>query len=302
MMKKLVIAGGTGFLGQALIEYFKHNADEVVILTRSMSKTVGPVRYISWDARTRGSWCAELEGATAVINLCGKSVDCRYTEQNKALIFSSRLASTAVIGEAMLRCNVPPQIWINGASATVYRHSETEPMTEREGTFGTGFSVEVCKAWENIFNDYDLPATRKINLRISMVMGNSGGVYPALMNIVRKGLGGTMGKGTQQVSWIHITDFCRMISWCIDHPEVQGVYNAVAPNPVTNKVLMQKLRKKAFIAFGLPATSWMLEIGAFFIRTETELILKSRYSYPERALAEGFTFQCTTIDTCLSEL
>lgn len=301
-MKKLIIAGGTGFLGQALIEHFKDSTDEIVIFTRSGSKTVGHVRYINWDARTMGNWCAELEGATAVINLCGKSVDCRYTEKNKALIFSSRLESTAVIGEAILRCTLAPQIWINGASATIYHHSETEPMTEHEGVYGTGFSVEVCKTWENIFNDYDLPTTRKINLRISMVMGNSGGVYPALMNIVKKGLGGTMGKGTQQVSWIHITDFCRMISWCIDHPEVHGVYNAVAPSPVTNKVLMQKLRKKASIPFGLPATAWMLEIGAFFIGTETELILKSRYSYPERALTEGFTFNFTTIDNCLSQL
>lgn len=301
-MKKLIIAGGTGFLGQALSAYFKDSYDEIVILSRSETKTEGKLRYLRWDARTQGAWSRELEGATAVINLCGKSVDCRYTEKNMGLIFSSRLESTAVIGEAILACNNPPLVWINGASATIYRHSETEPMTERGGEIGSGFSIEVCKAWETVFDNFQLPATRKVNLRIAMVMGKTGGVFPELMGIIRKGLGGTMGKGTQQVSWIHIDDFCRMVAWSIENPQVQGIYNSVAPMPVTNKALMQKLRKKAGVPFGLPAAAWMLEIGAFFIGTETELILKSRYSYPERALQEGFQFKHQRIDSCLSDL
>lgn len=301
-MKKLIIAGGTGFLGQALSAYFKDCYDEIVILSRSETKTDGKLRYLRWDARSQGAWCSELEGATAVINLCGKSVDCRYTEKNMALIFSSRLESTAVIGEAIMACKTPPLVWINGASATIYRHSETEPMTERKGETGTGFSVEVCKAWEKVFDNFELPATRKVNLRLAMVMGNTGGVFPELMGIIRKGLGGRMGKGTQQVSWIHIDDFCRMVEWSIENPQVQGIYNSVAPTPVTNRVLMKKLRKKAGFPFGLPATAWMLEIGAFLIGTETELILKSRYSYPERALEEGFQFNHPTIESCLVHL
>jgi uncharacterized protein (TIGR01777 family) len=191
-MKKLIIAGGTGFLGQALIAYFKDRYDEIVILSRSESKTEGNVTYLRWDARSSGAWCRELEGATAVINLCGKSVDCRYTEKNKALIFSSRLESTAIIGEAIKACKTPPLVWINGASATIYRHSETERMTERAGEIGSGFSIEVCKAWETIFDSFQLPATRKVNLRMAMVMGKTGGVFPELMGIVKKGLGGTM--------------------------------------------------------------------------------------------------------------
>lgn len=300
--KKLIIAGGTGFLGQALTAYFKDAYDEIVILSRSENKTEEHVRYVYWDARSKGAWCRELEGTTAVINLCGKSVDCRYTEKNKALIFSSRLDSTAIIGEAILACQTPPLVWINGASATIYRYSETEPMTERTGEIGTGFSIEVCKSWENVFNNFRLPATRKVNLRISMVMGKTGGVFPELMNIIKKGLGGTMGKGRQQVSWIHIDDFCRMVDWSIETQSVQGIYNSVAPNPVSNKILMQLLRRKAGVPFGLPATAWMLEIGAFFIKTETELILKSRYSYPERALEEGFQFKHQTIESCLNQL
>lgn len=301
-MKKLIIAGGTGFLGQALSAYFKTRYDEVVILSRSETKTEENLRYLRWDARSQGPWCRELEGATAVINLCGKSVDCRYTEKNRALIFSSRLESTAVIGEAILACQTPPLVWINGASATIYQHSETEPMTERSGKTGTGFSIEVCKAWEKVFDNFKLPETRKVNLRMAMVMGKTGGVFPELMGIVRKGLGGTMGKGTQQVSWIHVDDFCSMVEWSIENPRVQGTYNSVAPSPVTNKRLMQMLRKKADVPFGLPVAAWMLEIGAFLIGTETELVLKSRYSYPERALEEGFHFKHPTIESCLVHL
>lgn len=301
-MKKLILAGGSGFLGQALIRYFENEFDEIIVLSRSENKTVGKIRYLIWDASSFGSWCKELEEATAIINLCGKSVDCRYTEKNKAIIFSSRLDSTKVIGEAILNCKTPPQLWINGASATIYRHSINTPMTEATGDIGNGFSVEVCKAWEKIFNSFKLTNTRKVNLRISMVLGKTGGVFPALLNGVKKGLGGTMGHGTQQVSWIHVDDFCSIVEWIIKNDTAKGVYNVVALQPVQNKVLMQFLRKKTNTRFGLPAPKWMLEIGAFFMRTETELILKSRYVVPERLLHEGFTFKYSTIEDCLESL
>ncbi len=301
-MKKLIIVGGTGFLGQELIKHFQNAFDEIIILSRSKNKIDKNIKYLNWDAKTFGDWCDELEGANAVINLCGKSVDCRYTEKNKAMIFSSRLESTQIIGKAIQKCKVPPKLWINGASATIYKQSETEPMTESAGEIGTGFSIDVCKAWEKVFNDFQLPDTRKVNMRISMVFGKTGGVFPALMNVVKKGIGGTMGKGTQQVSWVYIDDFCNIVKWIIDTETVKGVYNSVAPNPVKNKLLMQLLRKKAGIKFGLPASAWMLEIGAFFMRTETELILKSRYSFPEKALNEGFKFKYKTIEECLNNL
>ncbi len=301
-MKKLVVAGGTGFLGRELVNHFKKDFDEIVILSRTAVFKKETVKYMIWDAKTFGAWCNELEGADAVINLCGKSVDCRYTKSNKAVIFSSRLESTKIIGEAIINCKTPPQLWINGASATIYRHSENEPMIEVNGEIGTGFSVEVCKAWEKIFDEFKLPSTRKVNMRISLVLGKSGGVFPALMNVVKKGIGGTMGKGTQQVSWVHINDFCNMIRWILDTKITTGIYNCVSPNPVKNMKLMSLLRKKAGIDIGLPATKWMLEIGAFFMRTETELILKSRYSFPERALREGFVFNYNTIEEGLAEL
>lgn len=301
-MKKLIIAGGTGFLGQALVSHFENTFDSIVILSRSEKASFGKVKYLKWDATTFGDWCQELEAATAIINLCGKSVDCRYTEKNKAIIFSSRLDSTKIIGYAIKNCKVPPALWINGASATIYRHSENVAMTEQSKEIGTGFSVEVCKAWEKVFNEFTLPATRKVNMRISMVMGKGGGVFPVLLNLAKKGLGGTMGKGTQLVSWIHIDDFCNMVDWFINDINTTGVYNSVAPNPIVNRKMMQLFRKKVHMPIGLPATEWMLKIGAFIIGTETELILKSRYSYPERALQEGFVFKYKSFEECLTAL
>ncbi len=298
-MKKLIIAGGTGFLGQALIAHFNTDFDSIVVLSRTAHKSSGNTRYLAWDAKTTGSWCAELEGADALINLCGKSVDCRYTDKNKAEIFASRLDSTKVIGEAILNCNQPPALWINGASATIYRHSEQTPMTELTGEIGSGFSVEVCKAWEKTFNVFRLPATRMVNLRLSMVLGTTGGVIPTMVSLVKKGLGGTLGNGKQLMSWLHVEDFCRMIGWLLTHSSAHGTYNAVAPAPVSNKALMKLLREKTGMRIGLPAPRLILEIGALLIRTETELILKSRYAVPERFVKEGFVFKHTTIEGCL---
>lgn len=301
-IKKLVIAGGSGFLGEALIEKFKNQMEEIVVLTRGASKNVGNVTYLNWDAKTFGSWCPKLEGATAVINLCGKSVDCRYTEENKKIIFSSHLDSTKIIGDAILKCQDPPKIWINGASATIYGASESEPMTEAKGKIGTGFSIEVCKAWEKIFNSFTLPKTRMINLRISLVFGKTGGVFPVLYKLAKRGLGGKMGNGKQQVSWVHIDDFCNIINWMIETETAKGVYNIVTTKPVTNDKLMKLIRKRSGVPFGLPSPAWLLEVGALFIRTETELILKSRYSVPEKLLNEGFKFKFTSAEDCVNDL
>lgn len=301
-MKKLIIAGGSGFLGQELCNYFKNDFDKIIILARGENKSQGKITFIKWDAKTFGSWCDELENATAIINLCGKSVDCRYTYENKALIFSSRLDSTKIIGDAILKCKNPPKIWMNGASATIYPNSFDKAMGESSGEIGEGFSVEVCKAWEKVFNEFALPATRKINLRISLVLGKTGGVLPVMVKMTKRGLGGTMGSGKQQFSWIHITDFCRIIAWMIENENAKGPYNIVAPNAITNKNLMALFRKKVKMPIGLPATEWMLKIGAFIIGTETELVLKSRYVVPERLLNEGFKFEYETIEECLDNL
>ncbi len=301
-MKKLIIAGGTGFLGNSLINYFKNQFDEIIILSRHSKSNKNNVKYILWDAENLDEWKKEFENAELVINLCGKSVDCRYTKKNKALIFSSRLNSTSAIGKAITQCENPPLVWINAASATIYKHSEDKPNTETDGEFGNGFSVEVCKAWEKMFNEISLPKTRKINLRITMVMGKGGGVFPVLNNLTKKYLGGAMGSGHQFVSWIHETDFCRLIEWCVNNKNANGNYNCAAPNPIRNKEMMQLFRKQNNIKFGLPASKWMLEIGAFFIGTETELVLKSRNVIPDRATKEGFEIKFKDMESCVKDL
>lgn len=301
-MKKLVIAGGSGFLGDALIHYFANKFDEYVILSRTARGNRNNVKYVVWDAKNLGDWTQHLEGADCVINLCGRSVDCRYTDENKALIFSSRLDSTAILGKAIANCKEPPKVWMNAASATIYRYSEDKIMTEIDGVYGEGFSVEVCKAWEKVFNEAQTPGTRKINLRISMVMGKNAGVFPVLRKLTKRFLGGKMGSGNQFVSWIHVEDYCRLIEWLITNKNAAGPYNVAAPNPIRNKEMMATYRRILNVPFGLPATEWMLEIGAFFMRTETELILKSRNVISDRAIKEGFKFKYSTMEECVKNL
>jgi uncharacterized protein (TIGR01777 family) len=301
-MKKLVIAGGSGFLGDALIHYFGSKFDEYIILARSPHKNTNNITYVLWDAKTIGDWTQYLEGADCVINLCGKSVDCRYNEKNKALIFSSRLDSTAVLGKAIANCKDAPKVWMNAASATIYRYSKDKIMTEADGEVGEGFSVEVCKAWEKVFNEAQTPNTRKINLRISMVMGKRAGVFPVLRKLTKRFLGGKMGSGDQFVSWIHQEDFCRLVEWLINNKNAAGPYNVAAPHPISNNEMMKIYRKVLGVPFGLPATEWILEIGAFFIKTETELILKSRNVISDRAMKEGFAFKYKTMEECVKNL
>lgn len=301
-MKKLVIAGGSGFLGDALIRYFGNKFDEYIILSRKSHPSNNNVKYVIWDATTLGDWVQYLEDAECIINLCGRSVNCRYTDENKALILSSRLDSTAVLGKAVTACKHSPKVWMNAASATIYRYSEDKVMTETDGDYGEGFSVEVCKAWERVFNEAETPNTRKINLRISMVMGKRDGVFPVLKKLTRRFLGGKMGTGLQYVSWIHEEDFCRMVEWLINNEKASGPYNVAAPNPMRNKDMMRVYRQELHMPFGLPATVWMLEIGAFFMGTETELILKSRKVISERAIKEGFEFKFKTMNECIKDL
>lgn len=302
MMKKLIIAGGTGFLGQALAAFLSHRFEEIAILSRTKISREKNIRYVQWDARTKGEWCQELEHADVIINLCGKSVDCRYTQKNKKEILASRIDSTTIIGECIKDCKYSPALWINAASATIYRYSEQEPMTELNGEIGQGFSEEVCQLWEKTFFSYSKSETRQVNLRIGLVLGMEGGVLPKMYQLTKIGLGGKMGNGKQLVSWIHIEDFCRMVEWIIDYKNQSGDYNCCAPQPCTNYKLMELLRQKARRPIGLPASKWMLELGAFFMRTETELILKSRYVVPEKASHAGFTFHYSDIESALNEI
>jgi uncharacterized protein (TIGR01777 family) len=288
--KKIVLAGGNGYLGRVLTKYYSDKAAEIVILSRHEKQQERNVRTAVWDGKTRGKWAAELVNADILINLCGKNVNCRYTPKNKAGIFSSRLEPTELLGQVIHDLVEPPKLWINLSSATIYRHAEDRPQDEETGEHGEGFSVDVCEAWEYAFNKYDTPKTRKIALRMGIVLGRSDSVFPRLLNLVKMGMGGRQGNGRQYVSWVHELDAARCTEWFADHRELGGIFNCTAPEPVKNDNLMRIIRKAAGRPFGLPAPKWLLDLGAVFIRTETELILKSRWVLPTRLLESGFSF------------
>ena len=306
-VRKIILVGGTGFIGQLLIDHWKDQPVDIVVLSRKPYASHGRVRYVVWDGETPGAWTTELDGADVLINLAGKSVDCRYTEQNKRLIIESRTRSTGILGEAIQRATNPPRLWINLASATFYRHATDRPMDELTGETGSSqpsyrFSEQVCRAWEQALWDTQTPQTRKVALRTSLVLGNQGGVFPVLRRLVRLGLGGQQGSGQQFVSWLHTSDFARIVDFIIANDAVSGAVNATAPNPIRNHDFMALLRRALHAPVGLPAAAWMLEIGAVLLRTETELVLKSRNVVPKKLLDAGFEFAFPTADEAIRAL
>jgi uncharacterized protein (TIGR01777 family) len=306
--ERIILAGGSGFLGKLLSQYLTERGYDVTVLTRHPNKSSGNIKEIHWDGCTLGPWAEQLNGARALINLAGKSVNCRYNKHNRRLILDSRVNSTRVLWEAIGRCTKPPKVWLNSSTATIYKHCLDHTMDECGETGATpeakdAFSVQVARDWERTFDSANTPATRKVALRTAMVLGSeSGGVLHVLRRLVRAGLGGHMGNGRQYVSWIHEEDFCRAIEWLISNENVHGAVNLAAPNPVPNRRLMASLRGACGKSFGLPATLWMLKIGAFFMRTETELIIKSRRVIPGRLLASGFNFRFPGLEEALADL
>lgn len=294
----MIIAGGTGFLGQLLSQFFTAKNYKVKILTRRPSDA----NHIFWDGQQIGDWVNTLEGAEVLINLSGKSVNCRYHDRNKKQLLESRLQSTAALGKAIQQISSPPKIWINSSSATIYTHAETQLMTEQAGIIGDDFSMNICKQWEATFFQLTAPAIRQVALRTSIVLGNSGGAFPAMKRITRLGLGGYQGRGQQYISWVTDVDFCRAVEFIIQNEKLRGAVNLTAPYPVRNKDFMRLLRQKLKMPFGLPQPVSLLEIGACLVGTETELLLKSRYVYPERLIQEGFTFLTPQIEAALSKL
>lgn len=256
---------------------------------------------LQWNGRDPGSWVKEIEGADLVINLAGRSVNCRYHTRNRREITESRVLSTRVIGQAIAQASRPPAVWMNAATATIYRHALDRPMDEATGELGGNepgapdtwnFSIDVAKAWEREFFSAPTPYTRKIALRSAMVMSpEPGGIFSALRTLVRLGLGGRAGSGRQFVSWIHHADFVRAIEFLLADESLAGAINICSPNPLPYADFMRDLRQACGVPIGLPATRWMLEIGALFLRTETELILKSRRVVPGRLRQAGFQFQ-----------
>lgn len=307
--QRLILAGGSGFLGQALAKHFTALGWEVVVLTRKPAGHPGTTREVVWDGETRGEWTRELEGADAVINLSGKSVDCRYTAANRRLLIESRVRPTRAIGEAIAACARPPRVWMNASSATIYRHTLGPAWDESCTDFAPtpeakdSFSLEIIHAWEGALAAFTLPHTRKLALRTTLVLGHgANSVFPVLCRLARLGVGGRMGSGEQFVSWIHETDFCRALQFILEHDELSGPVNLGSPNPVPNHEWMRAFRELVRAPFGLPATRWMLEVGAFFMRTETELILKSRRVLPGKLLKAGFEFRFPALRGALCNL
>jgi hypothetical protein len=299
---KIVLAGGSGYIGEILIVHFKDVSNEIVVLNRSRDVAEGNVRYVRWDGKTKGAWMNELEGADMLVNLCGKSVNCRYNEQNKREILNSRVMPTALLGEVIERLKVPPKLWINVTTATIYRHAEDRPQDEITGEIGQGFSVDVAKQWEAAFMRPTKAATRKIALRMAMVMGKGDSVLKRLVNLAKCGLGGKQGDGKQYVTWIHEEDVANIIEWLLAHEDVSGVINCTAPGPLPNAEMMRLIRKACGVKIGLPAPKWLLELGAFIIGTETELLLKSRWVMPKILLDSGYVFKYPTFEKAVGNL
>jgi len=297
-MKTIIIAGGSGFLGQVLENYFSSKGYKIKILTRKPTKE----NHIYWDAKTLGDWTSLLEKTDGLINLTGKSVDCRYTIKNKKLIYDSRVESTGVLGNAINKCKNPPKVWFNSSTATIYRHSLDKKMTEATGEIGNDFSMNIAKSWEKAFNEIKNPKTRKIILRTSIALGKKGGALIPLRNLTKFGLGGKQGLGNQKVSWIHELEFARAVEFLLNDEKLNGIFNLSVPEPTDNKTLMKTLRKTMNISFGITHPIWLLKLGAFFIGTETELVLKSRNVIPERLLKNGFKFKFTDHKIALNDL
>lgn len=288
-------------MGQHLAGYFRARGHRVVVLGRGAAS--GP-DYVRWDGRTHGAWASELEGADALINLAGRIVDCRYTTANKREIIASRVDSTQVLGAAVAACAVPPRVWLNSSTATIYADTvgEQPANTEAAGRIGEGFSVEVARAWEAAFAACPAPATRKVALRTAIVLGSDGGAFPVMARLARRGLGSPQGNGRQWMSWLHITDFCRAVDFLLHKPTAAGAFNLCAPQPLTNRDFMALLCQQLRPWLRLPQPEWLLEIGAFVLRTETELILKSRKVSPQRLLELGFQFEFPTCEAAMKEL
>lgn len=297
-LMKVIIPGGSGQVGTLLARHFHGKGDEVVILSRSAREL--PWRAVPWDGKTVDGWAEEFEGADVVINLAGRNVNCRYTPKNKREILESRIHSVKAVGQAVAQSSDPPPVWLQASTATIYAHRFDAPNDEFSGLIGGNepdapdkwrFSIEVAQAWERTLDRVDVPNTRKVKMRSAMIMGpDPGGIFSVLLRLVRWGLGGRVGSGRQYMSWVHYQDFIRALEWIMKHEHLEGVINIASPYPIPYAEFMRHLREAWGMPIGLPATTWMLEIGAFILRTESELVLKSRRVVPGRLSKDGFTF------------
>jgi uncharacterized protein len=304
MTMRIVLPGGSGLVGQLLARHFQEGGHHVTVLTRG--PYTAPWQTVHWDGEHAGPWVEALEGADVCINLAGRSVNCRYSARNRQQIYGSRIHSTRLVGQIIGGLENPPRVWMNASTATIYRHALDRPMDEDTGEMGgyetiTGtrpapetwnFSVQVARDWESALFEAPTPRTRKIALRTSIVFSPTpGSVFAIFSRLVRIGLGGTQGNGRQFVSWIHAADFARAVAFLIEHDEIDGPVNLAAPHPLPNREFMAAFREAWDMPNGLWAPTPVIEIGSFVMRTESELVLKSRCVIPGRLLDAGYRFE-----------
>ena len=288
----ILIAGGTGFIGTYLKKRFEEKGENVKLVSRTGID-------VPW---VHQSLVDELEHTDMVINLAGKTINCRHTGENKKMILDSRIKATSLLGNAIAACKNPPLLWVNASASAIYKSDTIAPATETSEHLADDFLADVVRRWETDFFSFKLPSTRQIALRTSVVLGRSKGAFPSLLRLTRLGLGGKVGNGKQIFSWIHIGDYFRIVEFLIQNDSITGVVNCTSPAPLSNAALMKEMRSKVKIPFGLPAPEFAVRIGAFFIGTESSLLLDSTNIYPERLLNAGFKFKFGNISTAISDL
>ena len=299
---KIVIAGGTGFIGTSLARYLAELSYEVVLLSRHVPEASGAWEHAVWDGRTVGHWSHHLEGADAVVNLTGRTVDCIKSPDHCDEILRSRVEATHVLGKAAHSLKSPPPVWVQMATAHIYG-DPPEVMCDEDSAFGFGLAPIVGRAWEAAFAEAVLPEMRQVILRTSFVLGSNGGAFPKMRMLARIGLGGRVGHGRQGISWIHIDDMIRLITHAITNDTMQGAYIATAPKPVSQAEFMREIRRGIGMPVGLPAMKWMVRFGAhWLLRTDPELVLYGRYCISRRLREEGFEFQFTNIRDAMEDL
>ena len=291
-LQTAVIAGASGYIGQSL----RHHLEASSVEVRTIGRADADAHWSDPDSLTR-----VVDGADLVVNLAGRSVSCRYSKKNADAILSSRIGTTAQLGRAIAAAATPPSLWVNASTGTIYRDARDRAMDERDGEIGSGFSVEVARAWEHEMDRAPV-TTRRIALRMAIVLGAGGGAINPFINLARLGLGGRMGPGDQVFSWVHVDDVARSVVHLHDHPEFEGPVNVAAPEHVTNAEMMAAVRRSMGRDRGVPTPAWMLEAGARLIRTEAELVLKSRWVQPGVLLESGFEFEYPTLDAALTEI
>ena len=308
-LNRVILAGGSGFLGRALSQRLLADGSEVVVLSRSAQRDAaaaagGPAagpRFVRWDGRTVGEWAAELDGARAVVNFTGKNVNCRYTPQNLREIDESRVESVKAVARAIEACRQRPKVLVQAATTAIYGDAG-DRVCDEDAPTGEGIPPATASKWEAAFNAHPTPGVRRVLLRISFALGTGGGALPVLARLTRCFLGGAVGTGRQYISWIHERDLTRLFAWAIENDGAEGVYNATAPDPVTNAQFMRELRRALRRPWSPPTPAPLVRVGCFFMRTEPVLALTGRRCVPARLLREGFRFEYPALPEALLDV